>query len=340
MDLARKGKQFEQAYKWLYDLDKDKYTVTSPAYLYDPFAERKREIDVLVEFMDGDNIKRKMAIECRDRSHKQDVMWIEQLQQKKEDLSLDYILATTTADFTTSAIKKAKAHGVIIEKAEIFNANSLEGTLENEFFSDVFFFKLSFEYLYFVMDGNCVKPFKEFVKKLNFVEQVELMTSLNKDFYYAIEPHKYLKKANIENEIFFQNNKDNSVTITNKIVLKDSAPSIMLRKGVVALLFKIKIIPFRLSLPLNKSLSVFEVEEKRNKKFIAVFGNEDDNMEIGYIESKVYSDINLKKRKYFRLAGGRMNINTIFPGDRSELKINWDKIINEFLGEFDFSKII
>ena len=35
-----------------------------------------------------------------------------------------------------------------------------------------------------------------------------------------------------------------------------------------------------------------------------------------------------------------MNINTIFPGDRSELKINWDKIINELLGEFDFSKII
>ena len=116
MDLARKGKQFEQAYKWLYDLDKDKYTVTSPAYLYDSFAERKREIDVLVEFRDADNIKRKMAIECRDRSHNQDVMWIEQLQQKKEDLSLDYILATTTADFTTSAIKKAKAHGILIEK--------------------------------------------------------------------------------------------------------------------------------------------------------------------------------------------------------------------------------
>lgn len=114
----------------------------------------------------------------------------------------------------------------------------------------------------------------------------------------------------------------------------------MLSKGVIALLFKIKIIPFRLSLPLNKSLSVFEVEGKKNKKFIAVFGNEDDNMEIGYIENKVYSDINLKKRKYLRLAGGSMNINTIFPGDRSELKINWDKIINELLGEFDFSKII
>ena len=81
--MARKGKNFELSYKWLYDLDKDKYKITSPAFLYDPFSERKREIDVLVEFYDKDNIRRKMAIECRDRKNIQDVTWIEQLQQKK-----------------------------------------------------------------------------------------------------------------------------------------------------------------------------------------------------------------------------------------------------------------
>lgn len=66
--MARKGRKFELAYKWLYDLDKDKYKVTSPAYLYDPFADEEREIDVLVEFKDKNNINRKLAIECRDRN--------------------------------------------------------------------------------------------------------------------------------------------------------------------------------------------------------------------------------------------------------------------------------
>ena len=61
--MARKGRKFELAYKWLYDLDKDKYKVTSPAYLYDPFADEEREIDVLVEFKDGNNIDRKL-INC------------------------------------------------------------------------------------------------------------------------------------------------------------------------------------------------------------------------------------------------------------------------------------
>ena len=38
-------------------------------------------------------------------------MWIEQLKTKKEDLELDCIISTTTRDFSTSAIKKAKHHG-------------------------------------------------------------------------------------------------------------------------------------------------------------------------------------------------------------------------------------
>ncbi len=67
--MPRKGKDFELVYKWWYDLDKEKYKVTSPAYLYDQFAERKREIDVLVEFCDNDNVNRKLAIECRSRGN-------------------------------------------------------------------------------------------------------------------------------------------------------------------------------------------------------------------------------------------------------------------------------
>lgn len=338
--MARKGKKFELAYKWLYDLDKDKYKVTSPAFLYDPFSERKREIDVLVEFCDKDNINRKLAIECRDRNKIQDVTWIEQLQQKKEDLSLDYILATTTTDFTQSAINKARKHGVIIERAETFDINSVKDITTNEFFFDAFFFKLSFEELVFVIKDKGTVHFKELIKQLSFVEQMELINELNKEYYFTIEPHNFLKQANIKDEDFFQNDKDNSIVIHNDVHFETNVPKIFLKKNVLFFTNKIRITPFRLSLPLNKSLSIFEVEEKKNKKYCAIFGNDNDYVEIGYIEDKNYSNIKLAKRKYLRYAGANMHINTIFPDIKGDIKINWDEIAKNLLGEFDFSKIL
>lgn len=47
--MARKGSAFEQAYTRLYSLDK-RYTVKSPAYIYDKASDKKREVDVLVEY--------------------------------------------------------------------------------------------------------------------------------------------------------------------------------------------------------------------------------------------------------------------------------------------------
>lgn len=93
-------------------------------------------------------------------------------------------------------------------------------------------------------------------------------------------------------------------------------------------------------MPLNKSLSIFEVEEKKNKKYCAIFGNDNDYVEIGYIEDKNYSNIKLAKRKYLRYAGANMHINTIFPDIKGDIKINWDEIAKNLLGEFDFSKIL
>ena len=337
--MARKGKNFELSYKWLYDLDKDKYKITSPAFLYDPFSERKREIDVLVEFYDKDNIRRKMAIECRDRKNIQDVTWIEQLQQKKEDLSLDYVLSTTMTNFTSSAINKARKHGVILERAETFNINSVSEATTNEFFLDAYFFKLSFEKLNFLIKNKGMISFKEFIKSLNLVEQIELINELNHDYYFSIDPNEILKKENIKNDTFFQNDKDNSIDIDNNVFFENNVPPILASKKVIFLASKIKITPFRLSLPLNKSLSVFEVTEKKNKKFCAIFGNESDYVEIGYIENNNYSNIKFKKRKYLRFAGADMHINTIFPNIENDFKVNWDDVIKTLIGEFDFTKI-
>lgn len=137
--MARQGREFEKAYEWLYSID-ERFTVTSPAFLYDKAAGEKREVDVLVEYSDSKGLPRKICIECRDRAKAQDVMWIEQLQQKREDLGLDYIIATTTSSFTSGAIRKAKYHGIIIEQAEMLSKKTLDDNVQS-FFFDVFFFK-------------------------------------------------------------------------------------------------------------------------------------------------------------------------------------------------------
>lgn len=50
--MARKGRKFELEYEWLYKLNDKKYTVTSPAMLYDKTTNSKREVDVLIEYND------------------------------------------------------------------------------------------------------------------------------------------------------------------------------------------------------------------------------------------------------------------------------------------------
>lgn len=118
--MTRKGRKFEIIYQKLFDqLDKNKYQIESPGYLVDRITNRKREVDVLVRFTDATNVKRIISIECRDRpSTIQDVMWIEQLVTKKNDLGIDIIIATTTSSFTKSAIIKALSYGIILEQAE------------------------------------------------------------------------------------------------------------------------------------------------------------------------------------------------------------------------------
>ena len=68
--MVRKGRNFEIAYKQLYELDKDKYKVESPAFITDKVTGNKREIDVLVKYYDDEHCLRKIAIECRDRKEK------------------------------------------------------------------------------------------------------------------------------------------------------------------------------------------------------------------------------------------------------------------------------
>ena len=41
-----------------------------------------------------------------------------------------------------------------------------------------------------------------------------------------------------------------------------------------------------------------------------------------------------------RCAGGSMRVNTLFTSGEKKIHIDWNKIIKDFWGEFDFSEVL
>lgn len=87
--------------------------VTESAFLIEkniaePIA---REIDVLIEKEVNGKIA-KIAIECRDRSNKDDITWVDCLVGKYKNLDAHKVIAVSNSGFSRAAILKAKANGV------------------------------------------------------------------------------------------------------------------------------------------------------------------------------------------------------------------------------------
>ena len=335
--MARKGRKFELAYKHLYDmLDKDIYKITSPAFPIDKTTGKSREVDVLIEYTDLEGNPRRISIECRDRSKVQDITWIEQLVQKKEDLDLDYTIATTTTSFSEGAISKANYHGILIEQAEMPCAETII-ELQQSTFVDFFFFKFELlEYSLF-LDNHGFVPLREYIKQINVMEQSALFKEINTDFLWSFEPQELIERH--PESLDFFSNEDNSLIIEGTILLNENKPICF--KNARSIKYKINIVPRKISLPISNSFSVFEVEGHSNKKYRADFQNDIDYFSVGYLDKKLIVDFGLKKRRYWRLAGSTMHLNTIIPED-TEINpaICMQHIIENHLGEFDLSKIL
>ena len=136
-------------------------------------------------------------------------MWIEQLNTKKEDLELDCIIATTTRTFTKNAIKKAAAHGIIIERAETVDEKTID-KLSKDLYLDLFFMKFEFRSLFLKKD-NKLYLFKDLLKELTFIEQMELMAELKGPLYLSLDPHKVLENAGFKLEDFYKNDNNNII---------------------------------------------------------------------------------------------------------------------------------
>ena len=334
--MARQRTEFEKANEWLYSID-DRFTVTSPAFLFDKAAGEKREVDVLVEYSDSKGLPRKICIECRDRAKSQDVTWIEQLQQKREDLGLDYIIATTTSSFTSGAIRKAKYHGIIIEQAEMLSKKTLDDNVQS-FFFDVFFFK--FELLEMTLHtlSHGRISLKDYLKHRNIFERAEILKEINTNFYFSIDPNQIIQENNIKPADFFTA-EDSSIDIQGDNILDhNKTPACM--EDIMAIAWKIHVVPYRVTLPLTDSLSLFVGEERTNKNFRATYGDEDEFFKIAFLDGKLFTDIKMKPRKYLRAASGELSLNTIIPQtvDASDA-VNMEYIINNLVGEFDLSKL-
>lgn len=333
--MPREGREFEQAYEWLYSLD-NRFKVTSPAFLYDRAAGIEREIDVLVEYTDDQGLPRKISIECRDRKATQNVMWIEQLQQKREDIGLDYIIATTTAKFSDAAIRKAKYHGIILEQAEMLG----KATVDNlqKFFFDAFFlnFELLEMNLYTTNHGKM--SLAQYMNGLNVMERSAVLQHINTEFYLSLDPYRIIEDHHISRDDFYAK-EDNSIEMSGKYILPaDNKPRFF--KNVMIIEWQVRALPMKISLPLCDSISVFDGETRSNKDYRAIYGNEEEFFRIGYLDGRLFTELNLRKRKFKRFVSANLALNTIIP-DGVDIRFDkdFDYIAHNLLGEFDLSAL-
>lgn len=93
--------------------------VTESAMLPEKNIEKKilREVDVLIEKNINNSIAR-IAVECRDRTSKDDIQWVDSLIGKYLNLEVHKVIAVSNSGFSKSAIAKAKANNIELKTLE------------------------------------------------------------------------------------------------------------------------------------------------------------------------------------------------------------------------------
>ncbi len=111
-DTGKPWKAFEKAVARIeQEIAQPGLVVTSPDFIPDLISGTKREVDASIRLEVG-SAKILIVIECRNRSNKQDVLWIEQLIQKRTSIGASEIIAVSANGFTKEAINKAKQNNI------------------------------------------------------------------------------------------------------------------------------------------------------------------------------------------------------------------------------------
>jgi hypothetical protein len=110
--MPKRSNDFQHLVKVIYDaISKvEEARVTESAMLTEPDGTL-REVDILLERTVAD-VPIRLAVECRDRSRKSDVDWIDGLIGKFRNLQVDKIVAVCRRGFSPAAIAKAAANKI------------------------------------------------------------------------------------------------------------------------------------------------------------------------------------------------------------------------------------
>jgi hypothetical protein len=110
--MPKRTNDFQELITTIYEqITPDNGKVTESGMVYDKDAKTLREADILIEYRFAHH-DFKMMIECRDRSRKDSVEWIDGLIGKSKSLDVNKVVAVSKKGFTNSAIKKANNHGI------------------------------------------------------------------------------------------------------------------------------------------------------------------------------------------------------------------------------------
>lgn len=126
--------------------------IKSPDFLIDRVTGEKREVDVSIRFDIGSaNIL--IVIECRNRSHSQDVRWIEEVHTKHLDLGASKVIAVSKNGFTKQAIEKANYYKIELRTLDEINENFIKQWNQN-LIVEVGTISYKFHSLKFKFEGN------------------------------------------------------------------------------------------------------------------------------------------------------------------------------------------
>jgi Restriction endonuclease len=106
--------------------------VTSPDRIHCKVTGRLREVDASIRSRVG-TTEILVTIECRRRSKKQDVTWIEQLAAKRLAIGADRTIAVSASGFSADAEAVAHRHGISIRKLSDVSATEINSLLRLDF---------------------------------------------------------------------------------------------------------------------------------------------------------------------------------------------------------------
>lgn len=126
MSMVRQGRDFEKLVALLENsLISEDVEIKSPDYLIDKVTGRPREVDISIRKTIG-SIPILIIIECRDRSNVEDVRWIEQVAQKRNDLNASKAVVVSRSGFTSNALTKAQHLNISTRQFDQITENDIK----------------------------------------------------------------------------------------------------------------------------------------------------------------------------------------------------------------------